>query len=104
MVEEGENVPHFSKMSRDKMRAPNDPSNVFQILGDIPKWQQAVHSQCKTLELAAPFRTTTPSKNTALMTATTKQAKSVYAHAFPMQNTSQSGPPAPGAHVHKLPQ
>ena len=37
MVIEGENVPHFSKMSGDKMRAPNGPSNVFQILGDIRK-------------------------------------------------------------------
>ena len=34
---EGENVPHFSKMSGDKMRAPNGPSNVFRILGDIQK-------------------------------------------------------------------
>ena len=33
--------------------------------------------------------------------ATTKQANPVYAHTFPMQNTSQSGPPAPSAHVHK---
>ena len=47
MVIEGENVPHFSKMSGDKMEAPNGPSNVFQILGDIRKQQQAVHSQCK---------------------------------------------------------
>ena len=37
MVVEGENVPHFSKMSGDKMRAPNGPSNVFQTLGDIWK-------------------------------------------------------------------
>ena len=37
MVIEGENVPYFSKMSGDKMRAPNGPSNVFQILGDIWK-------------------------------------------------------------------
>ena len=34
--------------------------------------------------------------------ATTKQANSVHAHTLPMQNTSQSGPPAPSAHVHKL--
>ena len=37
MVIQGENVPHFSKMSGDKMRAPNGTSNVFQILGDIQK-------------------------------------------------------------------
>ena len=103
MVMAGENVPHLSKMSGDKMRTPNDPSNVFQILGDIQKWQQAVHSQCKNPELASPFRTTTPPpKNTAPMTVTTKQAKPVHAHAFPMQNTLWSGPLAPGAHVHKL--
>ena len=38
------------------------------------------------------------------MTVTTKQVNPVHAHIFPMQNTSQSGPPAPGAHVCKLPQ
>ena len=37
MVVEEENVPHFSKLSGDKMKAPNSPSNVFQILGDIWK-------------------------------------------------------------------
>ena len=37
MVVEGENVPHFNKMSGDKMRAPSGLSNVFQILGDIWK-------------------------------------------------------------------
>ena len=37
MVVEGENVPHFKKMSGDKMRAPTGPSNIFQILGDIWK-------------------------------------------------------------------
>ena len=52
----------------------------------------------------SPFRTTTPSENTALMTVMSKQAKPVHAHAFPMQNTSQSGPPVPSAHVHKPPQ
>ena len=34
------------------------------------------------------------------MTATAKQANPV--HAWKVQNTSWSGPPAPGAHVHKL--
>ena len=37
MVIEGENVPHFSKMSGDKKRPPKGPSNVFQILSDIWK-------------------------------------------------------------------
>ena len=77
--------------------------NVFQILGDIQKQQQAIHSQCKIPELASPFSTTTPSK-TALTTVTAKQGNPVHAHTFPMQNTSWSGSPAPGAHVHKLPQ
>ena len=38
----GENVPNFSKMSRDKMRngTTNGTLNVFQILGDI--WKQQV--------------------------------------------------------------
>ena len=35
MVVEGEYVPHFSKMSGDKMRAPIGLSNVFRLLGDI---------------------------------------------------------------------
>ena len=104
MIIEGKNVPYFSKMSGDKMRAPNGTSNVFQILGDIWKWQQAVHSQCKNPELASPFRTTTPSENTAPMTLMSKQAKPVHVHTFPVQNTSWSGPPAPSAHVHKLSQ
>ena len=41
MFTEGENVPHFSKISGDKMRIPNGLSNIFQILGDIWKQQQA---------------------------------------------------------------
>ena len=87
-------------MNGDQMRAPNGTSNVFQILGDIWKQQQAIHSQCKNPELESPCRTTTPS--TAPMTATTKQANPVHGHAFPVQNTSWSGPPAPCTHVHKL--
>ena len=82
------------------MRAPSGTSNVFQILGDIRKQQLAIHSQSEIPESASPFRTTTPSKTT-LTTATAKQANPVHAHTFPMQNTSWSGPPAPGAHVHK---
>ena len=46
------------------------------------------------------FRTTTPSAP-ALMTVTAKQADPVHVNALPVQNISQSGPPAPGAHVHK---
>ena len=90
-------------MSGDKMRAPTSPTNVFQILGDIWKQQQAVQSQCKNPELASPFRTTTPSKSTTLTTVMSKQAKPVHVHTFAIQNTSWSGPPAPSVHVHKPP-
>ena len=38
------------------------------------------------------------------MTGATMQVNPVHVHTFPEQNTSWSGPPAPGAHVHKLPQ
>ena len=103
MVIDGDNVPHFDKMSGDKMRAPNGTLNVFQILGDIQKQQLAIQSQCEIPESASPFRTTTPSKP-ALMMVTAKQANPVHVNALPMQNTSWSGPPAPCAHVHKLPQ
>ena len=48
------------------------------------------------------FRTTTPSKRPALMTATTEQVNPVHVHAFPVQNTSRSGPPAQSTHVHRL--
>ena len=57
MVVEGENKPHFSKMSGDKMRASTGQTNVFQILGDIQKQEQAIQSQCKEPESRPPFRT-----------------------------------------------
>ena len=82
-------MPHYGKMSGDKMRAPNGTSNVFQILGDIWKQQLAIQSQCKNPELASPFRTTTPSKP-ALTTGTAKQAYPVHVNALLMQNTSWS--------------
>ena len=105
IVVKGENVPHFGKMSGDKMRALNGTSNVFQILGNIQKQQQTIHSQCKNPESESLFRTTTSSnKMPLMMTATTKQANPVHANTFPVQNTSWSGPPAPCAHVHKLQQ
>ena len=53
--------------------------------------------------MATPFRTTTPS--TPAMTAmSAKQANPVHVNTLLVQNTSWSGPPAPCAHVHKLPQ
>ena len=84
-------------------------SNMFQILNDIWKRQRAVQCQYDSSttptvpEMATPFRTTTPSAP-ASMTASAKQANPVHVNALPMQNTSQSGPPAPSAHVHKSPQ
>ena len=103
----GENVPHFSKRSGGNTR--NGTSNVFQILGDIQKQQLTVQSQCDSSTipivpelLATPFRTTTPS-TPALTMATAKHADPVHVNTLPMQNTSWSRPPAPGAHVHKLP-
>ena len=105
----GENVPHFSKMSAGQTGngTSNSTSTMFQILGDIQKRQRAVQCQYDSStiptvpELATPFRTTTPS-TPAMTMVTAKQADSVHVHARPVQNTSQSGPPAPGAHVHKL--
>ena len=88
---------------------PSTTSNMFQILNDIQKRQRAVQCQYNsgtTLtvpEMATPFRTTTPSAP-AMTTMSTKQANPVHVNAQGMQNTSWSGPPAPGAHVHKLPQ
>ena len=48
------------------------------------------------------FQTTTPSVP-AMTEMTAKQVDSVHVHALLVQNTSQSGPPAHWAHVHKLP-
>ena len=96
------NVPHFDKMSRDKMKAPDGTSNVFQILGDTQKRQLAIKSQCKIPESASPFKTITPSKP-ALTMVTAKQANPVHVNALPMQSTSWRGPPAPCAHVKKPP-
>ena len=52
-------------------------------------------------EMETPFRTTTPS-TPVMTTATAKQADPVHVNAWGMQNTSWSGPPAPGAHVRRL--
>ena len=102
MVVEGENVPHFSKMSGDKMRTPTSQSNVFQILNQLQKQQQA-EDQSKILVQSITFRTTTPSKSASMMTGTQENNSSKQVQTFPIKNTTRSGPPAPGAHVHKLP-
>ena len=99
-------------MSGDKKRngTANGTSkgtlNVFKIFSDIQKQQLAVQSQCDSSttpivpQSTTPFRTTIPS-TPALMMATAKQADPVHVNALPMQNTSWSGPRAPGTHVHK---
>ena len=109
-------MPHFSKMSGDKSGPKSaSTSYVFQILGNIRKQQQAIYTMYNQNELDTTktsypdpephpsFRTTTPSQRPAPMTGTSRQANPVHVHAFPVQNTSQSGPPAPCAHVHNLP-
>ena len=81
-------------------------SNVFQILNDIWKKQRAVQCQYNSStvptapEMEIPFRTTTPSAPATTATIA-KQVDSVHVHALPVPNTSQSGPPAHCAHVHK---
>ena len=131
IVVKGENVPHFSKISGGKTgngtsngtsnsifyvntgngtasSTLNSTSNVFQILNNIRKRGRAVQCQYNSSiiptvpKLATPFRTTTSSAQ-ATTTVTAKQADSVHVNAPPMQNTSWSGPPARGAHVHKPP-
>ena len=113
IVVKGEYVPPFSKVSGGKTGNStsngtlNSTSNVFQILNDIQKRQRAVQCQYNSSttptvpELATPFRTTTPS-TPVTTTASAKQADPVHVNTLPMQNTSWSGPQAPGAHVHKL--
>ena len=121
-------MPHFSKMSGGKTgngtsngtsnsisyvntgngtsnSTLNGTSNVFQILNDIWKRQRAVQYPYDSgmTPTASPFRTTTPSAP-ASITVTAKQSDPVHVNTLPMQNTSLSGPPASGAHVHKLPQ
>ena len=129
IVVKGENVPNFSKMNGGKTGngtpnstssgisyfntgnstlsgTPSGASNMFQILNNMWKRQRAVQCQYDSgmtptvPEMATPFRTTTPS-TPALATAPAKQANPVHVNALPMQNTSQSGPPATGAHVLK---
>ena len=53
-------------------------------------------------ETETPFRTTTPSVPAATA-MTAQQVDSIHVHTLPVQNTSQNGPRAPGAHVHKPP-
>ena len=48
-------------------------------------------------ETETPFKTTTPS-GPATTAMTAKQVDSVHVHTLPVQNTSQSGPPAHCAH------
>ena len=86
-VVKGENVPHFQKMSVDKMRAPTTPSNVFQILNQLQKQQQAVDWYKNPVQ-SISFRTTTPSKSASMMmTETQKNNSSKQVQAFCTKKT-----------------
>ena len=95
MVVEEENVPHFQKMSGDKMRAPTSPSNVSKILNQFQKQQQAV-DRSKNPVQSLSFRTNTPSESASkpMMTAmgTPRNNSLTTTQAFPTLC----------AHVHKL--
>ena len=101
-VVKGENVPNFSQNGNG---TSHSASNIFQILNDIRNKQRAVQYQYKpkttpiTTESEAPFRTTTPSTPATEMTA--EQMDSVHVHTLPVQNTSQTEPPAHCTHVQK---
>ena len=41
MLVDGENIPHFNKMSSGKMSTYSGPSNVFQILNELQNQQLA---------------------------------------------------------------
>ena len=103
----GENVPNF----KVNTGTSDGTSNVFQILQDlqlkhyqynsntVPNTSHTFHTT-NTAQMAEPvtssFRTTTPSAP-AMTDTTTKQVNPVHVH----ENTSQSGPSAHCAHVHK---
>ena len=105
MVVKGKNVPHFQKMSCDKMRALTGPSNVFQILNQLQKQQQVV-DQSENPVKSISFRITTPSKSASKLkmtaTGTPRNNLPTTTKAFPINGTAQSGCPAPSTHVHKL--
>ena len=106
MLVEGENVPHFKKMSSSKISALSGPSNMFQILNELRNQQKAA-DQSKSPVQSISSRTTTPSESTLklMMTATSIQENIslMTTQAFPIKTTAWSGPPAPSAHVHKPP-
>ena len=77
----GQNVPHFSKMSGDKMR--NGTSNIFQILGDIQKQQLLVQSQYNS-RVGISFQDH-HTFNTSTDNGDSKQVNPVYVNALPMQ-------------------
>ena len=128
IVVKGDSVLHFSKMNGGKTGngtlngtlngisyvntgngTVNGTLNVFQILNDIQKRQRAVQCQYNSStiptvpEMATPFRTTTP-PTPVMTTVTAKQADPAHLNVWGIQNTSWSGSPASGAHVHKPPQ
>ena len=103
-VVKGKNVPNF-KVNTD---TSDGTSNVFQILQELWQKQRTIQYQynsnmvpntvpmMNTGQMETPLRTTAPS-TPAKMATTAKQIDPVHVHI----NTSQSGPPAHCAHVHK---
>ena len=90
MVVKGENMPHFQKMSVDKMRAPTGTSNVFQIFNQLQKQQQAVDWSENPVQ-SISSRTTTPSKSASILTTGTQENNSSkQVQEFPVHNTSWS--------------
>ena len=106
MLLDGENVPHFKKMSSSKMSALSGPSNVFQILNELQNKQKATNWSENPVQPIS-FRTTTPSKSASklTMTATNTQENisSMATQVFSIKTTAQSRSSAPSAHVHKPP-
>ena len=89
MVVEEEKVPHFQKMSGDKMRAPTSQLHVFQILNQLQKQQQAVDWSENPVQ-SISFRTTTPSKSASMMMTETQENNSIkQVQAFPVNNAAQ---------------
>ena len=105
-IVKGENVPNF----KVNAGTPDGTSNIFQILQDLQLKQYQDQNNSNTVpnmsrtmntaQMAQPviyFRTTTPSAP-AMTDTTTKQVDPIHIH----KNTSQGGPSAHHAHVHKL--
>ena len=77
MLVDGENVPHFKKMSNGKMTTFPGPSNMFQILNELKSQQQA-DNQSRNSVQSISFRTTTPSKRASKLMTTAMNTQLIY--------------------------